>query len=305
MGETMPDATRGLSDLAFIQRVKRLALIALFSDDELMELLVLKGGNALDIVYNVAQRSSLDLDFSIESKFKAEALPGIQAKVQAALETTFALAGYKVFDLKLLERPPMVTPDMADFWGGYRIEFKIIELGKIAQRTLNPDQARREAAIVGPDQKRTFMIDISKFEYCKPKRQVQVDNYTIYVYTPEMLVVEKIRAICQQMPEYVALVKDHGARARARDFFDIYTLAEAFKVNLAGEAMASLVRSVFSAKRVPLRLVGEIGRYRDYHRQDFVEVQQTVKPGTDLKPFDFYFEYVVAMCRSLKALWDE
>lgn len=69
---------------------------------------------------------------------------------------------------------------MADFWGGYRIEFKIIELGKITERTLSPDQARREAAIVGPEQRRTFMIDISKFEYCKPKRQAEVDNYTIY-----------------------------------------------------------------------------------------------------------------------------
>lgn len=96
MGENMRDATRGLSDLASIERVKRLALIALFSDDELMELLVLKGGNALDIVYGVAQRSPLDLDFSIETEFKADALPRIQAKVQAALETTFALARFKV-----------------------------------------------------------------------------------------------------------------------------------------------------------------------------------------------------------------
>ena len=45
--------------------IRRLTIIALFADDELLRLLVLKGGNALTLVYKLSSRASLDLDFSI------------------------------------------------------------------------------------------------------------------------------------------------------------------------------------------------------------------------------------------------
>ena len=56
-------------DLKKLEEIKRLAIIAMFSDDVLMDTLVLKGGNALDIVYKIASRSSIDLDFSMEQDF--------------------------------------------------------------------------------------------------------------------------------------------------------------------------------------------------------------------------------------------
>ena len=34
-----------------LQKIKRLAIVAMFSDDDLLERLVLKGGNALDLVH--------------------------------------------------------------------------------------------------------------------------------------------------------------------------------------------------------------------------------------------------------------
>ena len=42
-------------------------ITALAADDELYELLVLKGGNALNLIHQVGQRSSLDLDYSLEA----------------------------------------------------------------------------------------------------------------------------------------------------------------------------------------------------------------------------------------------
>jgi predicted nucleotidyltransferase component of viral defense system len=47
-----------------LEEVRRLTIIALFSDDELYEQIVLKGGNALNLVYGLSSRTSLDLDFS-------------------------------------------------------------------------------------------------------------------------------------------------------------------------------------------------------------------------------------------------
>ena len=46
-----------------LERIKRLIIIALVSDDYLMETLVLKGGNALSVAYELSSRASFDLDF--------------------------------------------------------------------------------------------------------------------------------------------------------------------------------------------------------------------------------------------------
>ncbi len=41
-------------DLDKLEQIKRITIIALFSDDDLMDSLVLKGGNALDMIYGIA-----------------------------------------------------------------------------------------------------------------------------------------------------------------------------------------------------------------------------------------------------------
>jgi len=46
-------------------QIRRAAIAALFSDDVLTEYLVLKGGNALDLIYGITSRTSMDLDFSM------------------------------------------------------------------------------------------------------------------------------------------------------------------------------------------------------------------------------------------------
>jgi predicted nucleotidyltransferase component of viral defense system len=51
------------------EQVRKLTITALFSDDELLERLALKGGNALGLVYHLTSRSSFDRDFSIEGDF--------------------------------------------------------------------------------------------------------------------------------------------------------------------------------------------------------------------------------------------
>ena len=56
-------------DLEFLNELKKRVIIAMFSDDDLMEHLVLKGGNLLDIVYGISTRPSKDVDFSIPGKF--------------------------------------------------------------------------------------------------------------------------------------------------------------------------------------------------------------------------------------------
>jgi hypothetical protein len=159
---------------------------------------------------------------------------------------------------------------------------------------------RVHALEITPSHKRIFKISISKLEYCSPKKPSELDDYTIFVYTPEMIVLEKIRAICQQMPEY----KPNTTRiARARDFFDIYTVMENFDIDLSSDKSKQLLIKIFKAKEVPLLLIGRIKEFRDYHRQDFAAVKDTVKPKVKLEDFDFYFDYVIEKIKALESLW--
>lgn len=291
-----------MDSLEFLDRIKRLTIIAMFSDDDLMERLVLKGGNLLDVVYQVSTRASVDVDFSIEGEF--DDLETLRRRIENALRQTFAEAGYVAFDIDIREVPSPLSDDMRDFWGGYTIEFKIIERERYAQLKGDIAALRRLAASVGKRGSTKFNVQISKHEYCRPKQPEQLEGYTVYVYSPEMTVGEKLRAICQQMPQYVAAVKSHPS-ARARDFLDIYTIAEHFAIDFRDGEFQRIVREMFAVKRVPLNLIGEIEGFRDYHRQDFAAVEATVKPGIQLKDYEFYFNYVVAKCCNLETLWNE
>lgn len=288
-----------------IQKIKTLTIIAMFSDDDLMEILVLKGGNALDIVHKVAQRSSMDLDFSIPQEFNPENIDRIESKIKKVLEDTFKPEGYKIFDVQFNEKPENLTSDLAQFWGGYHVEFKIIEFEKYNKLYDNVDALRRNAMVVGSEQQRTLSIQISKFEYCSTKKSKELEGITIYVYTPEMIVIEKLRAICQQMPEYLSLVKGTSGTARARDFFDIYVVTEYFNISLTKQENISLLKNIFNAKRVPLTLIRKIQNYKYFHSSDFAAVRDTIKVGYELKDFEFYFGYVVAICKKLETLGEE
>jgi predicted nucleotidyltransferase component of viral defense system len=290
-------------DIENLEQIKKLVIISLFSDDDLLESLVLKGGNALDIVYKVALRASIDLDFSIEREFSEEEINIVEAKIKRVLQETFREEGYEVFDISFAERPEALSVEMEDFWGGYRIEFKIIETQKYETLANDLSLLRRHATVVGPRHKKKFMVDISKFEYCIPKQEWDIEGYTIFVYTPEMIVFEKLRAICQQMPEYSEVVRSPSQSARARDFFDIYTVLENFPIDFQSSENIQLLRNIFEAKKVPLKLIGRIENYRNYHREDFVSVKDTVKKGMPLEDFDYYFDYVLEKCRALEPLW--
>lgn len=294
-----------MSDLELLAKVRKLAIVAIFSDDDLLERLVLKGGNAIDLVHGLSTRSSQDLDFSMEDEFAIAELDSIRDRLAFRLSETFRPEGYEVFDVKLYERPSVRKPGLPQFWGGYRLEFKIIEIEKLKKLEGDAQRAQRSALVIGPKQRKVLEVDISKFEFCKGKEQRLMDGYTIYVYSPAMIVAEKLRAICQQMPEYEASVPTPSRSPRARDFFDIFTVANAFQVDFAAEGFHDLLRHVFGSKAVPISLLAKIADHREYHRDNFFAVQDTIVSNVPVRDFDFYVDFVVDRCGLLKPLWEE
>jgi predicted nucleotidyltransferase component of viral defense system len=292
-------------DLERVNRIKRQIIIALFSDDELMELLVLKGGNAIDLIHGAAMRSSIDLDFSLEGDFSTQNNEELRQRFARLLNTALGQDGYCAFDVAFAPRPPIRSGDLYPFWGGYRLEFKVI--ARETYDALAPDDRRLRvtAETVSPGRGKKFRVEFSRHEYCKPKQECELDGYTIYVYTPEMIVCEKLRAICQQMSEYRSSVDSIAQSARARDFFDIFTLIQHYAIDLAAQDNLKLVTAMFEAKRVPISLLGDMGRQRAFHAEAYPSLRETVKPGVRLRGFDYYFDFVLSEVEKLKSLWVE
>jgi len=296
----MKKRLRDPTELDSFDKIKKLAVIAMVSDDELMDQLVLKGGNAIDLIYGLSGRASTDIDFSMERQFDADQLGSISEKIERLLKDTFASSGLTAFDVKLSPQPPVINGAQRTFWGGYKVEFKVIPSDVYIDNVQDIKFLQRNASVIGPQDKRVFVIDISRFEYCTGKAKRDLDGYTVYVYTPEMIVIEKVRAICQQVPEYRKIVKKHPETARARDFFDIYILMEHFPIDLNEPSNKLLIKKMFESKRVPLSFIKKVEGHKEFHRPDFDAVRDTVKGNVKLKGFDYYFDYVVSKLKSIK-----
>jgi predicted nucleotidyltransferase component of viral defense system len=291
------DAIRYSTAVDF-ERIRTLTITALFSDDELFDQIVLKGGNAISLVYGFSSRTSLDLDFSLENDFVD--LERVRNRISNSLSARFASAGLVVFDEKFEPRPVNPKIDDDTTWGGYRLAFKLVEQEKYRRLGGDVESIRREALLVGPGQLRTFTVDFSKHEYCGGKNETELDDYTIYVYSPSMIAIEKLRAICQQIPHYRLR---RNPRPRARDFYDIHELVSKAGVQFGTPENLATTARVFTAKSVPLRLIGQINQEREFHRPDWPAVEDTV--AGSLRDFDYYFDFLLGQTEPLKALWIE
>jgi len=287
-----------LAETMTFKSVRTLTITALFSDDMLFEKLVLKGGNAMSLVHRISSRTSIDLDFSIEQDFEDPA--DVCRRMNEALSRRFTPFGCVPFDVKLTAKPTTLGPDSTSRWGGYQLEFKLIDEDRhrfdFATRR---EKLRREALVVGPNQMKVFRVDFSKWEYTGGKTKTDLDDYTIYVYSPAMIALEKLRAICQQMEEYRFIGKNR--RARARDFYDIYIIIKNTEFCFDDPYSLQLTRLIFEAKDVPLFLLGKIVDQREFHRVDWPSVRDSVTEEID--EFDCYFDFVVRSIEPLHALW--
>lgn len=277
--------------------IRRRVIVAMFSDDLFFDRLVLKGGNALELVHQVLTRGSVDVDLSVDGEFVD--LADFRERIFQALRREFESAGYTLFDEAFAVVPPEVGENTKPWLSGYCAEFKHIEIKLADSLGRDVDRMRRHAQTIDPQHRRKFRIEFSKHEYCEGKIQAQLGGRTIYVYTEEMCVIEKLRAICQQMPDYE---RAHPT-PRARDFYDIYATVTRRGLDLSLPENLDLARHIFEAKRVPLKLLARISDARGFHLPDWDAVKDSVVG--EVFDFDIYFNFVLDEVSKLKALWEE
>jgi len=288
-----------MTGLETLQRIKMLTISALVADDILMGILVLKGGNALDLAYDITNRGSIDIDFSIEKDFSEMEKKRLLNQISYLLNTEFVKEGLVVFDINFTDRPQKINDAVKSFWGGYLLEFKVIHKSKFDGLNGNIDSIRRNAVPLHSDNSTKFTVDISKYEYVTDKRAKDIEGTVVYVYSPEMLGLEKLRALCQQIPIYKEVVFSMTPRSRARDFYDIYNLAESFSIDFKLAENLELCNHIFEAKRVPLTYISLHPVLAFLFNRNYSFLADVLHMKEILKDFDFYFDYVVGIFKHL------
>lgn len=275
-----------------IDKIKRLTLRALVSDEVLMKGLVLKGGNALSIAYNIKDRGSVDIDFSIENDFSEEEITRIENQLDNLLNSEFVKEDMLVFDIKFKEKPKQ---QKVKEWKGYEILFKIIPRELFVEGS---DQKNRMNAIsIKSDHSKSFSVDISSYEYVASSKMADVEGTILRVYTPEMIVIEKLRALCQSLPEYQKIVPTAKLKGRARDFYDIWNVCQHFSLDFKAEKNKQLMEDIFASKLVPVSFLSLVPKYKDLQSKDWVNVIDTVEEN--LKEFEFYYNFTMSIVKNL------
>lgn len=279
-------------ELEFLNLIRRKIIVALFSDDYLMDKLVLKGGSAIDLVYKIDQRSSIDLDFSMEDDFKNSEMITAGKKIKSLINRELLRENYQIFDFKFEPKP---KNNQNKNWGGYRVEFKIIEKDKFNPDDLN--KMRRESRPINKKFHKKFTVDFSKYEYINEKIEKNLDGYIIYVYSVDLIIIEKIRSICQQNPEYRSIIASAVTRESARDFYDIYLLMKDRDIDKFISDNVLTIKNVFKKKDVPLKYLLNIEEQFEIHNEGYSSLKDTVMHKEELLSFREYFEYVKEICR--------
>ncbi len=279
-----------------INEVIETALIAIYKDDVLNETLYLKGGQALRFSENLTDRFSKDIDFSIRGKL-INGDPFFK-NLKRALYKEFISKGFYLFDFKPIKKPKIKKVGTPDFWGGWRIEFKIINSNK---KVLPTEEMRRQALMPLGSNSTAIPIDVSEYEYCQSIEKVKIKSVEVQSYSRLLIVLEKLRAICQQHPDYKLV--SSTPKDRSRDYYDIERLLlKAISENTMDifiDEARKHISGVFNAKEVPLVLLGKI------FEKNFMDIQELGWKGlrstvsVKVQDFEYYNETLKSFIQEL------
>lgn len=265
-----------------IDEVITQTIIALYRVPELSTTLFLKGGSAMRLFDNLTSRLSIDADFSMAGQIEDD--KAFFNAVQLNIGKHFRELKFDMIDFKWRRKPKRKKSDRPAWWGGWLAEFKLVSL---AHRGKSIEAKRRHALIPEASNTSKIEVEISEHEYCGKRRTKWIQGVKILGYSRELLVLEKIRAICQQHPDYAYRL----SKNRSRDFYDIYTLTESTDDHFSYRCRHH-IEKVFEAKKVPLTILKDLWSddFIDEQRRGFDQVKDTV--SGKVHGFDVYVEHL-------------
>lgn len=286
----MANLLSGKSIYMNIKEVIDHSIMAVFSDTKLSDTLVLKGGSAIRLFEKIDTRLSIDADFSIENKITNETT--FFNRINKALVKHFKPLNYEVFQYRYFKRPKTRKQNYPEWWTGWKCEFKLVSF-KFKDL---PNEAKERRAFKPEGTKSPIIrLEISEHEYCSLTRSRTIKGIKIQGYTKVLIVLEKIRALCQQHKSY----KFQMEKNRARDFYDIYKLTQKIPIHFMKECRKNIDK-VFKAKEVPLDILNVFWKDNDFldsQREGFKQLEATV--SGPLYPFKTYLEHLKSLIQEI------
>lgn len=263
-----------------IDEVIKETIIAIYSDPAPSINLFLKGGSAMRLFDNLTSRLSIDVDFSIDAAVDDET--SFFNDMESKIGKRFCELEFDIIDFNWKKKPRKKSKGQPDWWGGWAFQFKIVSF---VHREKTLEARRRNALIPEGANSSKITVEISEHEYCKNGRTKSINGVEILGYSRELIVLEKIRAICQQHPDYLY----KSSKNRARDFYDIYELTADVDDDFAHRCSHHLEK-VFNAKGVSLEILKFlwVEDFIDIQRKGFDQVRNTVQGK--VHDFDVYVE---------------
>lgn len=279
--------------------IRIIALKGIFSKAELENILTLKGGNAMKL-QELTNRESQDLDLSIKESIrlsKEEDGPIFEE----GLQHEFEKHGYKVIDFRFEDKPAKRQRTTPPFWGGYAIQFSIIK--EEQYNRLSEKQLANVNAFAEPleGNKKRIQIDLSFDEFTNERIAKEIDGVTIYLYSPLMIIYEKIRASCQQLPQYEL----SSTKVRARDLYDIYTILTNIRyIDLYDDVLNQenffIIQNMFKLKDVDVELISKIETIKEQLRNNYLDqVVPQIPKNQEIPEFDYLFSYNMELFQKL------
>jgi hypothetical protein len=276
-----------------IEEVIKEVIYSLYHDGVFSENILIKGGQAIRIKEKIEHRFSVDIDASVNGEIQDPDVFFIRFK--KSLDKRFLKYNLVTIDFKREKKPKNPHPDAPAFWTGWLVTFKLLDK---SNEGLTQEKMSRMAIIPDGIPSPKIVVELSEYEYCGDneimnlKIDGEIEEAVVYCYSTEMLVIEKLRAICQQHPEYPHRRKPAN---RARDYYDIVNLIEKKirdkKYGEFKEKCSNLVQPIFEAKEVQEDLINKI------FEKDFLEEMEKgwplvlkTTPSEDRKEFEVYVD---------------
>ena len=173
------------SDDARVRFAQYAILRAIATSNALRPVLVFKGGNALDFVWQ-ANRSTRDLDFSADASAQSFSPESLQTHLTPALRSSTQLLGVLLKIHRIEQQPPGSTKTFITY---------TINIGYAL-----PDETKlRERVEKGRPSPNVVPVDISINEPICEDRYIKIDDsHELRVSTIEDIIAEKLRALLQQ-----------------------------------------------------------------------------------------------------------
>ncbi|MGH2459003.1 MAG: nucleotidyl transferase AbiEii/AbiGii toxin family protein [Chloroflexota bacterium] len=252
-------------------------LRAIASSRILNALLVFKGGNALDFVWQ-ANRSTRDLDFSMDmvEEFTSPPIDTLRELLPPVLRTSTQLLGVMLHIHRIEQQPP--GPDKTFIT--YQIPIGYALPGETKLR------ARMEE---GRASTKLIPVDVSLNEPICADEQVSIDaNHRLRVSTIEDIVAEKLRALLQQP------IRN---RTRRQDLLDISVILRT-RPDLDRRRVEKFLIEKARARNVPVsRAAFRSPAVAERARQDYAELAGMTR--VIFVPFDDALQALYALVEEL------